>query len=359
MRRFLLFLVSICSLLAWVAVPVWAEEDWGLELTLEEVVEKALLHSDSLKIGELELQKNEEQKDEAGYALARFGSRWVTEYIPGVEAFFVASERSKLAYEVARRKQVAAKDNIVLAAHKAYYDVLRKEAQVLLATLAVEKDQLNLKNARVSHANGLISQQTLMGMETQLSASEAALASAKVELDKAYRGLNLLVGLPEDAKPQLVSKVEFVPFTGDVDVQISLALDGSPDVFAAVENAKLTRRLQGWDESIRSEDIEMAELKASIAKDKTRDLVRILYYTVRNMEGNYPAALESVRLAQENLRVTRLKLELGMATKRELKEAEWRFAEAQQKLLQLMLDHAYYKLALEKPWAYSPSAGIS
>lgn len=359
MRRLPLVIIAICLLMRWVAVPVWAGDGDGLELTIEEVVRKALWHSDGLKISELELQKSEEQMDKAGYALAQFGSRWVTEYIPGVEPFFVARERSRLAYEVARKKQMAAKDSIVLAAHKAYYDVLKKEAQVLVATLDVEKERLNLNNARIRYTYGLISHQALMGMEAQLASSEAAMAGAKAELDKAYRALNLLVGLPEDARPRLVSEVEFVPFAGDVEVQINLALDESPEAFAAVENARVTKRLEGWDQNIGSRDVEIAELNASLKLDQTREKVRALYYTLRNMEENYPAALEGVRLALENLRVTRLRLELGMATRSELKEAEWRLADAQHKLLQLTLDHAYYKLALERPWAYTASsAGV-
>ncbi|CEP68471.1 Outer membrane efflux protein [Moorella glycerini] len=353
MRRLPTIVMLVFLFLMLMVMPARAEENNEMELTLEEAIKKALLHSDSLKISELELQKSEELKDDAAYALARFSPNWATDYTPGVEPLYVAREQSKMGYEVARKKQAAVKDSVILATHKAYYDVLKKEAQVSLATLTVQKDELKLNNARLSFTSGLISKQALIGIETQLAGSRAALAADRNEMDKAYRALCLLIGLPEDARPVLVDKVDFKPFQGELASQQSLALDESPSVMAAVENARLKERLKGWDDNISDEDIEIARLQASMATDQVKELVRSLYNSVKTLEENYPVAQDNLRLAEENLRVTRIKYEIGMATKSDVKEAEWNLADAQQKLLQLTLDHAYYKLALEKPWAYN------
>jgi len=269
----------------------------------------------------------------------------------------VAKERSESAYEIAKKSRETERESIVLKAHQCYYNVLSREGQLELAALTLEKDELNLKIARLSYEVGLISRQQLIGAETQLAATRAALAAVESELDKAYKALNLLVGLPEDTRPRLVDTVAFTPFEGELKIQQSLVLDESPMVLAAVENARLTEELDGWDEDISSEDIEIAKRQAAMTKDSAREAVRNLYYAVKDMEENYEAARESVSLAEENFRVANLKFELGMATKSDIIEAEWQLADARQRLLSLTLDHAYYKAALEKPWAYLGAAG--
>ncbi|MDK2895852.1 MAG: outer membrane protein [Moorella sp. (in: firmicutes)] len=351
MGRPVVISILLCLFVVLSLAPAWAGENNSLELTLEDAVNRALIHSKSLEISELEVDKSEEAMDDASYALARFSPTWETDYVPGVEPLFVAREQSKYGYEVAKKKLAATKDSVILAVHQAYYNVLKKEAQVSLAQITLKRDELKLKNALVSYDYGIISKQALMGAQAAVTSSKASLEAAQLELENAYKGLNVIIGLPEDSRPKLINNITFTPFSGDLNVQVSLAMDENPSVVAAVENARLTKELEGWDEDISTEDIKMAELKASMARDQIKEALRTLYTNVKNMEESYPAAQEAVRLAQEDLRVTQLKFEAGMATKSEILEAERNLLDAQQKLLQLTLDHAYYKLSLEKPWA--------
>lgn len=276
MRR-ISYMLAVCFVLLCAVLPAWAGETDGVELTLEETVRKALLHSKTLKISELELEESKEQVDDASRALALFNLAWQTEYVPGVERLFVAREQAKFAYQVAMKEHAAARDGVVLAAHKAYYDVLKAEAGVAAASAAVESNELKLACARASQAAGLLSRQALMGAETQVKASRAALAAAETELDRAYRALNSLIGFPEEARPRLVETVDFTPFTGDVGVLQSLALEESPKAVAARERADLTERLQGWDEGIFGDDVEKAELEASLTREQVEEQVRALY----------------------------------------------------------------------------------
>ncbi|WP_258358813.1 TolC family protein [Moorella sulfitireducens] len=351
MRRTPVMLLLIFIFLLAAAVPARAGDNESLELTLDDAVKKALLRSESLKISVLQLQQSEDAKDSAAYALVRFNSNWAVEYTPGVEQYYVNREQASLNYEIAKKKYAAAADGVVLAVHKAYYNVLKQEGQVKLAELAVASDEQKLNNGRLSFDLGLISRQALKGLELQLASSRAALTAARDSLDKAYIDLNLLVGLPESVRPSLVSTVEFSPYAGDLAVQQGLALEESPTVVAAVEGARLQEDLEGWSNDISDEDIEIAKLQASSVKKQVKEAVRTLYNSVKAYEENYSTVQGNVSLAEENLRVTQLKYELGMATKNEVLEAEKSLADARQKLLQLVLDHAYYKLALEKPWA--------
>ena len=104
---------------------------------------------------------------------------------------------------------------------------------------------------------------------------------------------------------------------------------------------------------IRQIDTKKAELDISTAKDATDTLTRSLYYAVRTLEEKYPAAEQAVKLAEENLRVAETKFQVGMAVRADVVAAQASLADARQGLMQLKVNHAYLKLALEKPWAYS------
>lgn len=106
----------------------------------------------------------------------------------------------------------------------------------------------------------------------------------------------------------------------------------------------------------RKTEVEQARLDAASAEDAVETLTRALYYSVRTLEENYPAAEQAVKVAEENLRVTELKYQVGMAIKADVVASEASLAQARQKLLDLKKNHAYLKLALTKPWAYQISA---
>uniref|UniRef100_A0A7C2I0P8 prephenate dehydratase n=1 Tax=Ammonifex degensii TaxID=42838 RepID=A0A7C2I0P8_9THEO len=81
-------------------------------------------------------------------------------------------------------------------------------------------------------------------------------------------------------------------------------------------------------------------------------LGRKLFSATRSLEDAYTAAQEGVTTAEENLRLAHAKLAAGAGTPAEVTAAEADLAAAQQNLFDLAVQHAYMKLAAEKPWAY-------
>ncbi|MBC7347105.1 MAG: TolC family protein, partial [Clostridia bacterium] len=62
-----------------------------------------------------------------------------------------------------------------------------------------------------------------------------------------------------------------------------------------------------------------------------------------------------VAQAEEALRLARLRYEVGMATRLEVQAAELMLAQAEAAAASVLRQHAYYKLAFQKPWAVAGS----
>ena len=62
--------------------------------------------------------------------------------------------------------------------------------------------------------------------------------------------------------------------------------------------------------------------------------------------------MESIRLAGENLRVAKVKFDVGIATKTDVLNAELALEQARQGLLEIESQHEILKMAFKKPWAY-------
>jgi outer membrane protein TolC len=99
-------------------------------------------------------------------------------------------------------------------------------------------------------------------------------------------------------------------------------------------------------------EVEQTELDAVSARKAAEILARNLFYSVRVLEENYPVVEQAIKLAEENLRVGQLKYQVGMLTKADVSALETALLQARQNLLVLENNHAYLKMALEKPWAY-------
>jgi len=99
--------------------------------------------------------------------------------------------------------------------------------------------------------------------------------------------------------------------------------------------------------------VEQAELDATSAKETIRTVTRGLYLKALTVEESYRAAQETLRSAQENLRVAKAKYDVGLATRADVVAAEVKVAQSAQSVADLARQHAYLKLAFEKPWAAS------
>ncbi|SHJ27768.1 TolC family protein [Desulfofundulus thermosubterraneus] len=357
MGRILTVFILIASLL----VPpfAWAKEPATPELTLNQAIALALAHSESVKKAEKEIDRTYEWREERADQLD-----YVPTTPPGnpmVEIAWSNLLAADLTWRMSKKSLTAEQDKVALDACKKYWDVLKAREKVRAAEEGLKKADWELRKARANFQVGMIPQAALVAAEAGLAQARAALEVAKNDLDNAYAAFNRLVGLWPQDRPVLVDGVNFNPLqVSDVETEVGRIVDESPTVWLASEKVTLQKYYEDMmfytgeyrPYQVRKIEVEQAELDAATARKMMEEITRSLYYSAKSLEESYQALQEGVKTAEENLRVTKVKYDVGMATRAEVAAAEAALAEAKQKALEIACQHAYLKLAFEKPWAY-------
>lgn len=110
----------------------------------------------------------------------------------------VGINSSKL-YKAAQAENLrATTQQIVTQTRLAYYNVLIAEEQLRLQEATVERLRKNLEENRSRQKAGLIDEYAVMQVEVQLKNQEPQLAEARFAVQKAYRELKVVLGIPLD-----------------------------------------------------------------------------------------------------------------------------------------------------------------
>lgn len=105
---------------------------------------------------------------------------------------------SKL-YKAAQAENLrATTQQIVTQARMAYYNVLIAEEQLRLQKATVERLRKNLEENKSRQKAGLIDEYAVMQVEVQLKNQEPQLSEARFAVQKAYRELKVVLGIPLD-----------------------------------------------------------------------------------------------------------------------------------------------------------------
>ena len=347
----------------WVSTA-WAKEPATPELTLNQAVTLAIQHSTALKVAGLGVDKAGEQRQYASDQLT-FVPVLGGNYDPRVQTAWYSLLSADLGWEMSKRSQDAEEDRLVLSTCQKYWDVQKAQQKVQVAELSLKKADLGLRKTRAQvqaglSAPGMSPQLALQTAEMALAGSKAGLVGAQNDLDLAYTALNQVIGVWPEDRPVLVDTVQFKPIeVENLDTHIQRVLETSPSIWLAGEGVTMAKYAQElmWASGqytpyeIRKIEVKEAEYTALSARDAVKLGTRELYYALRGLEEAYSTAEKGVETAEEALRVARLMKELGMVTAADVAEREAAFAEAKQGLLDLGCQHAYMKLAFQKPWA--------
>lgn len=358
MKRVVVTVIAAVTLMVFTSGLAWGKEPATPELTLNQAIELAVRHSKALKRAELEVDRTAElrtyryeQLDYVPYAIPND---------PRVEVAWANMLAADLTWQMARKSLGLEEDRLVLDVCQKYWDVLRAQDKVDAAEAALRKAEWDLRKARASAQVGLATSLTLSRAEAGLAGAQAALEAAENDLAAAYVKLNDLLGLWPQDRPVLVDTVVFHPLeVYDLDTAVQRVVDESPAVWLAQERATMQKYLENLmfytgdyrPYQARKIEVRQAELEAASAKEMARLLTRNLYHRVRNLEEAYQPLAQAVEIAKEDLRVARIKHALGMITAAEVAAAEAALADAEQRAMAYLYDHAYLKLAFEKPWA--------
>jgi outer membrane protein TolC len=366
---------ALTAVVLWVALAVLgqgpgmarAEEAAERELRLEEAITRALQVDLALRSAELSVEENELAREDAAEAVT-FTPVLGESYSPAYETAWYGLLTADLQWQMSKKSYAAQEDAVVLETCQKYWAVQGAEEAVEAARLGLEAAELGLRRARAMQAVGLITDADLQAAESQAKQAEAGRAAAERALEAAWEELAEQVGLGSGERPVLVDRPEFAPL-GEVSLghEISRVLETSPQVWQAEQ----ARTLAEWSlsmayatggyESYEARQIqqEQVELTIQTTRQAVESGVRNLYRAIRALEDQYAQQEREVAAAEASLKVAEAKFSVGMITRSELLAAELELAQARVNLAATVRQHAYYRLAFQKPWAVSSSGGGS
>lgn len=337
----------------------------SIELTLDDAVNRALAKNNALKTAEYDIERSEVIRDEAVDDV---------KYTPvgptpaAASAAFTGLVTKDLSWQMSKKTKDVTADTVVASVLNNYTGVLAAQEKVAAAEKALAYAEWQRLVARVGYQVGTVSISEKTVAESGYEGKAAALAAARSSLDDCFQKLNTLVGINSEERPVLKDNPECVPLKIDnLETEVSRRIEKNPSVWMAERNidlAKLTLDLHSWNDptsvpyDAKKIDVDKAELNASSTKEQMQQLVRTLYYSIREMEEQYVSLEQALKVAEENLRIKQVMFEVGMATKGDLLSAESELANAKQALKSLTYQHELYKYYFNKPWAFSGTSGM-
>lgn len=360
MRR-MVVLAALGLLLNFIA-PVnlaLAKEPENPELTLQQAVEMAVSNSKSVKSAQYDIDRTAELREKASDKV-QFTP--IDETTTAGEAAFTNLQQADRNWQMSRRTYEAEQDSVVMRAYKAYNGLLQAMENVRMAEIQL-KDNNNQHNIALAKSRvGMINKAELIQSEAVVQTAKADLEAARKALDASYEEFNLLVGLRPENKPVLVGAPVFEELqVSNLDYEAQKALEKSPTAWLAQKNvdlAQIAYNIWNYDATagsikVTKIDLDKAKLSAQDTNEQVKNLVRSLYYSIKQLEEQHASAQESIKVAEESLRVTKVKYEVGMATATDVTTAEITLEKAKKQVFDILCQHEILIYAFQKPWAYA------
>lgn len=362
-RRLLTILTISLVLNFWLAgARAWAAKEPAVpELTLEQAVERAKANSLTLKSMKYEIDRSFAVRQYVGDKL---------EFIPleasgsAADTMFKDLMSADLNWRMAKRSYEAQADTVVMQVYKTYFGLLQAIEGVKVAENQLKSASLQHRVAAAQYRAGMLSKTGMLQADASLAVAKANLEAANKALEDSYQKFNQLIGLWPEDRPVLVDEPSFNAVEiYNLEFEVAKARAASPSVWLAQQRIDLARiNLDLYNFNNEPEpyvakeiDVTKSEIAVQDAFEQMDKLVRTLYYTIKQLEEQYTSAQESVKNAEESLRVVKVKYDVGMATLAEVYAAEAALAQAKKLLFDLTCQHEILALAFQKPWAYVAS----
>ncbi|WP_286724028.1 TolC family protein [Pelotomaculum sp. PtaB.Bin117] len=360
MKKFLVSMTMFLFILL-TALPVWAEDSAKPNLTLNDAVARALANSNAVKKATVEIDRTKWLREDAAEDI--HFSPTTPPGDPATERAWANVVSADLTWRMTYKSLDIQEDSVVLSTCKKYWGIKQAIATLETNKAAMKQADLDLQKARVQRRVGLISDSDLISAEAKFALAKSAADKAQNDLDNGYVAFNQTIGLSPQDRPVLTDELNLEPLDKDIDLNVAVnhVLEASPSVWLASEKVKIQEYAkdsmfytgQYTPYMAREDAVTQAMYDSMSAKEAAELLTRNLYYSVRSLEFNCPAAEQAVKLAEEGLRVANVKYQVGMNTRADVAAAESALVQAKKSLLDLKANHAYLKLAFQKPWAYS------
>lgn len=293
-------------------------------------------------------------------------------------------------------------------ASRDYYNLQDSDAQVKIEEAAVEDASQTLKDAQLLEKAGLGTRFDVLRAEVELAQAQQRLSTAKANQKISRRQLAETLSVSHDTELSTSDAIEeagtwemSLPETivqafknraeleqlllqreiGDEQRKIALsqirpAVSASAsygvdedfeDDFDITDQYSLGLNLQwrlfdggaaraGAEQA--DKDIEIAEVQFANQRNQIRFLVEQAYFGLESNQKNIGTATKEVELAQESLRLARLRFQAGVGTQTDVIEAQTQLTTARGNLLSSIIDYNQSYVDLRRQVSNTPDNGL-
>lgn len=355
MRKILLTFTALIAMVLLVSNVCWAGENEITALDLKTAVEMALGNSNDLQSADWAISKAYEQRKDAVDQVRFIPLAGSSTTPPLAEVAWSNLLKSDLNWQMKKKDLEEKKEQITLEVCKQYVTVSNAQKGVVKAEMAVERDRLALKNARLLLQVGMGSKVSVTNAATQEAISLKTLQAARESLDKAYIGFNGLLGLDVSKRLPLSTTIVYEPLNVEVDWAFltERAIENSTDIWKlqkAVEMEQVDLDFpygagMGYRRyDVEKYDVDMTLASLDAAKKGLREQVQMMFHEIAALEEQIDAAKQVVLISQENLRVASVQYQVGMNTAEQVKKAKAALVDAECNLATLINSHYLLKV---------------
>jgi hypothetical protein len=288
------------------------------------------------------------------------------DYIPSNGGSKTASDafttwtQQQTKYQMSQKQIDMDKDKLAYKVKKAYNTALSLENAKQIADLNEQDQEWQLKIINVKKQNGLASDYDVNTANNTLVELKEKQDAAQKSLDDAYRSLNVLLGYNADQKYTLTDKPTFSELKDDVDTKVNQVVSSSTAVWLAEQNVNLAKLdLDLYTFNVKGSpsydsvglNVDKAKFSEEDTKTQLESTVRGTYTSIKTLETNYHQLQATLAKAQDSLKVTQTKYDIGMATDLDLFEAKLAVEKLNQQIFDIVVNLDSLKMGYDKPWA--------
>ncbi|HHY60850.1 MAG TPA: TolC family protein [Clostridia bacterium] len=361
MRRKWLALVTLVAVCFGVLTPALAQTgaEEAIPLSLEEAMEMAVtnnlevaLRENAVAKAKVSLREARSTADELDALIEYTGATLET-----LQAVYVGPKAAEMNLLLAELAAEYTKKGLMLSVEKAYYDVLKAQAEVNLKEAALERAKEQLRLAEASVKAGVAAKSDAMAAQVGVTNAEVQLATARNNLEAAMMALAKVMGRDLSERYVLTTEFSFAPVEDlDLDAYLAERLEQDVTVVGAREGLAVaelqfeqmkkmyTPNVYAYQQA--QHDLIEAQLKYEQAKTDLVQSVRQAYLNLKTAEQAYRLLEENVKFAEETARLAALRYEAGVATRLEMQKAYDALNEAEAQRLSMLYNYNLAKAQL-------------
>ncbi|MBZ4687959.1 MAG: outer membrane protein TolC [Clostridiales bacterium] len=361
MKRKSILLVFILGLgiltgAAWQPEKAEADSD-VMNFTLDEAIEYGLKNSPEIKkleidekIAEVNLKSAKSGASKSKDARDKYstGTSWETLQVEMVNP--VLQEAN---YKIQEKSLRHMRDALKLQIEKKYYDVIYAKKSLENSQESLDRANEELRLAEVKYEVGNIAKIGVKQAEAQAASKQASYIAAKNKYQNEIMAFNKLLGLPLDAKINLISGLELKGEDINLEAAISEAIEKDISVFSKREMLKVAEVSLEAAKKIYSPkvntykqmlyELEKSKIDLQEQEKELKMTIKETYLSLKALEGQYEALEKAVDAASEGYRLTKISYEVGIATQVELMQRAEELHQAETNLLNVLYNYNVLK----------------